>query len=945
MSFQTFVTERLAAITTALNAIGTNAKKIDELPIQSTLDPASKIHVSRGGTSESVTIQKVVDSVVEKTFSQLLSIGDVTVSGLVLNIPSGASWIYGGTNYATVADTNIPETLCEVGYLRTDILVANQLNQIVLIKGNESETIRIQPNTPIGTVFISEIDVDDTVIGIPSVPIINGDYIPKVDKSHVLLQGSGVIDFHYFGKSKYNSIVFDGTYTSFGGVSYVASSNALFPGRKLTLRNNQSTAITLVHNSSLASVKLMFPNLVDFVLKPKEVIEFIYRINTNASGWYDYIGIINAVSSVEILDVDGLTEELADRYTKSEADVLLGSKLDSSAYNQHFKGKYTSSGALTTAHPAAIDGDYAIVDSGIGVDAKEWIWDNEAGWIVGGATGASTTDALPEGSTNLYWTVARFLYNLTYANVIAALGFTPSTAPNNAQKNSDITKAEIEAELTGEITSHTHPSVGAGGDMVLASVQEVSGLKTFLAGKFGLRNIANTFTSLFTNANTAARTYTLQNRDGTLLDNTDLTAINASIATKMANPSGTANYLSKFLTATTIGISRLWDTGTFFGIGTVNTPTKDITLGNQNAREFGVEQSSSTVVGQDLTISAGRTINFVDNANFVGLNQTVRAYDGVAVDFSNNVYAVASNDIYKQTNNTGNFISMGYNITALKKIAFHSNGNVYAVCDDGKIYMQTAGTGSFNLIQTITPYLWGLAIASNGNVYVSSEGGDIYKQTNGTGSFVALGQTSRTWRGLAAAPNGNIYATVSNGDVYMQTAGTGNFVALGQTSRVWWGIAAATNGDIYATVNNGDIYKQTNGTGSFVALGQTSRVWYALAVNSIGDVYATVNGGDIYKKINNALGTENLDGGTLKNKAGTGKGTGKSRWEVWTGQKLTSGTDMQTETLREYVDENGYHIYVSIPIYADDAAADADTNLPQGASYKLTGNRTIFHKP
>ena len=29
-------------------------------------------------------------------------------------------------------------------------------------------------------------------------------------------------------------------------------------------------------------------------------------------------------------------------------------------------------------------------------------------------------------------------------------------APSNAQKNSDITKAEIEAKLTGAITSHTH---------------------------------------------------------------------------------------------------------------------------------------------------------------------------------------------------------------------------------------------------------------------------------------------------------------------------------------------------------------------------------------------------------------------------------------------------------------------------------------------------------
>lgn len=35
-------------------------------------------------------------------------------------------------------------------------------------------------------------------------------------------------------------------------------------------------------------------------------------------------------------------------------------------------------------------------------------------------------------------------------------------APSNAQKNSDITKSEIEAKLTGEITSHTHAGGGGG---------------------------------------------------------------------------------------------------------------------------------------------------------------------------------------------------------------------------------------------------------------------------------------------------------------------------------------------------------------------------------------------------------------------------------------------------------------------------------------------------
>ncbi len=45
-------------------------------------------------------------------------------------------------------------------------------------------------------------------------------------------------------------------------------------------------------------------------------------------------------------------------------------------------------------------------------------------------------------------------YEVANANIQTHV--TSAHAPSNAQKNSDITKAEIEAKLTGELTSHTH---------------------------------------------------------------------------------------------------------------------------------------------------------------------------------------------------------------------------------------------------------------------------------------------------------------------------------------------------------------------------------------------------------------------------------------------------------------------------------------------------------
>ena len=80
-------------------------------------------------------------------------------------------------------------------------------------------------------------------------------------------------------------------------------------------------------------------------------------------------------------------------------------------------------------------------------------------------------------------------------------------------------------------TDFEFATIAGGGDMVLASAQTNSALKTFLAATFGLRNVANTFTSFFTNAATAARTWTLKDADGTLAFTSDITGTNSGTNT------------------------------------------------------------------------------------------------------------------------------------------------------------------------------------------------------------------------------------------------------------------------------------------------------------------------------------------------------------------------------------------------------------------------------
>ena len=105
--------------------------------------------------------------------------------------------------------------------------------------------------------------------------------------------------------------------------------------------------------------------------------------------------------------------------------AALDLKLDATDYNQHYRGKFISKVALdaNVFTPALIAGDYAQVDAGSGTDVVNYNWDaDDSIWVEGGSgSGATDTDGLPEGSTNLYFTLARVLSSvLTGLSIPAA---------------------------------------------------------------------------------------------------------------------------------------------------------------------------------------------------------------------------------------------------------------------------------------------------------------------------------------------------------------------------------------------------------------------------------------------------------------------------------------------------------------------------------------------
>lgn len=404
MDFQ-IVYAKVLELITLCNSIISNGKKIDELQVQSSLNSSSKIHVSRNGTSESITVSQLMDAFGNSNTDRLLFIGNIPpISSNVLTIPP-AGWIIDGVNYSTSTDTSIGVPFAATDFTRIDIIVADDNGVIYSIQGNESGGIAVAPAIPDNTIYITQVIVTDSTIGDPDVPITGFDFIRKDEKTEIIDASSGTIDFTFVDQRAI--CVLTGSVTIIQTIDL--DTTTIYQNKKYAFKNYQSTSITFEHLSSGGSFpyQFKFPNEVDFVLQPNEVIEFLAIKTTGL--FLEFIGKTN----FEIDNVNGLQAEL---------DL----KLDAADYNDRFKGKYTSLANLQSAHPTSNDGDYAIVDAGSGTDALEYIWDSNEGWVKGNATGASTTDALPEGSTNLYWTPARGLA-LVLSGLSAASGtFTSS---------------------------------------------------------------------------------------------------------------------------------------------------------------------------------------------------------------------------------------------------------------------------------------------------------------------------------------------------------------------------------------------------------------------------------------------------------------------------------------------------------------------------------------
>lgn len=459
--------------------------------------------------------------------------------------------------------------------------------------------------------------------------------------------------------------------------------------------------------------------------------------------------------------------------------------------------------------------------------------------------------------------------------------------------------------ITGAITAGSFIMSGGTSSQYLMSDGSVSNIID-VSGK------ANIVSPTFTGTVILPTTTSIGNVSSTELSYIDgvTSGIQAQLNTKITANTSTNNYVPKVSGTNTFANSRIIDTGTYLGIGSVNTPTKDITFGNQSGRVIGIEDSMSDYEGRDLSLSGGRTLNYALNSAFNTLSQYLnRSLSDMCVAPNGDMYVMidyAGNDIIVRYNGTTDFVSSYAGYENWQSICSLSDNTILAITNGGNLYKRAVGVGTWSNLGNIgLGSIQNMRSDSNNNVYITTGGvynfGYIYKQTNATGAWNQITADNRPWEGLAIKGT-DIYASAGS-TIYKQTGGSGSFIAIpGSYPRSRRMLITASNNLYFAT--NNSWYFQSNMTGAITT--NSSLGYYGGIVETANtNIYMTNTVDGILMQQNDASGIANLKGGDLNLSTGTGKGTGSNDINLYTGQKTVSGTNMQVKTLRMKINNEG----------------------------------------
>lgn len=419
---------------------------------------------------------------------------------------------------------------------------------------------------------------------------------------------------------------------------------------------------------------------------------------------------------------------------------------------------------------------------------------------------------------------------------------------------------------------------GGAGDMILANTQTNTGAKIFLDATLLLRNVANTFSSQFTNTNTASQTYTLP-------DITGLIAL---------NPLTTTGDLIQSTSGTVAGRLASIATGNVLlsgGVGTVSSWGK-VGLSTHVAGNLAIANLNSGLAASASTFWRGDGTWASPSGGLSGLTTNQVLYATSATTLGGEIGFEYDPAIDTMTVNTARFGTTDYLrisgalVDTLAMAGTSPNLNMNFVSKGTSTFKFYSSTGTS-----------GLSLGVIGN--------EFYVEQYGISTPSGVtGITYKSMPGNSVANHGKGFS-ITAGAAYV-TTGNGNGGSIGITTGLKRAGGSGTDGSIILNANNGLIYmssgsntiqlntSQAGITAGTVILGETNQIGYTSSVDTLYFSGSPIGTNGIIKGRDGDNSVNSGDGLTIKagvayNTVGNGNG-GNINIQVGTKRTAGSGT-------------------------------------------------------
>jgi hypothetical protein len=269
----------------------------------------------------------------------ITKVGLVSQNGSLITIAALAfEWRIAQVDYTNTLEFTTTIANATDNFSRIDLIVANTSGSFTKIEGVEDVELAVKPNVPEGTLEVSFINVYGSTVSTAQPVTTGGEaFVAKKEFEFRKVNGGG-------NKASVNITDESASFrfpTADSISSISVNNNSLkyiYSGKKHYIKSDRATGdFTIFHNAGTGNYKYFFPSGEDLVIQSGEIVEFMFRLGTNNTGFLDYIGVAgiggaldNKVDKVagERLINAGEIQKLIDTSGTNTGDQDLSGKVD-----------------------------------------------------------------------------------------------------------------------------------------------------------------------------------------------------------------------------------------------------------------------------------------------------------------------------------------------------------------------------------------------------------------------------------------------------------------------------------------------------------------------------------------------------------------------------------------------------------------------------------------